>query len=926
MQEVCYLGSLLLSLLTGSLAVTLLSLYQGAEAVLIIIVCSCYVHIILQLLLLFLQWDHYYYLIKVLFGLLQLVTVGSAIEFFHYWNNYSVFSSNPLHKRIILAFESSLLFLLSVNGIFLGIWKKAKDKTIEVDTNENLSNRIETLGNFKENNNLLYVPNDKFVPLKDSAQTLTPQMFNIQLGVNNNNILFDESNQNGLEMVLNNNKGSDFDSTNKHGNWIKNERSHSKTSESESNASVIRHQLGRSHSHSFKNNNFNKKLRSLSMSSFNSKKSSPSRSPLKNIQALKIKASRKFQLNPMKIKKEKQIQVRRSQDKRPIGLNAKYITRLSTISDLHKSFINILSTSNSEDGVNSRHTSVSNNDIMDQMKGKGHNNNIINTTSNEHYNSSSSAYQQSSFIEVPGHVLNGEQFQNISPKLTEERQAIGRLNNALLPPCLRKHENNFTDSNKLSTLPSQSSGAPSFLIPEMSNDDKCTINDPQDNVLNELNDLTQIPDIGYGTDQNFITPSKARKAFEYPPNISLDMWETNKVDFMRKASENSQHSMLMSPFQFNLNITKMQSISESPLLESKQKFTFPNKNKVLNDIPDENSKIEANDKQSNPNLDKIKQNITHNKSISDTISELDKYLNDYEGSSRDQSQLLEESLRQDTESVTHILTSTSERVSHEFARSSFRHSPTKSLVSIISGGTNSCVNNISLHKQRSQNLSFSTPTHAKTPSQLLQYSFPPNINNMSTQSSPSKHRFKKIGKKLSLSNISDTMFSETEFENGHSRNQSVEFTYIHNLQNSRHFPSKSVSEIPTKSLSSYKHCNNVSRFRTDAAQFNTEISKKKYDRRHSMIAVEKVLRSASSMFYKHNNVAIELTPISDAMKEPVHQPPPIEQQSEERKISNQTSLGSENVYPDIVMSEYDREKWNTMKNLNIIDDEGHLIE
>lgn len=925
MQEVYYLGSLLLSLLTGSIAVTLLSLYQGTKAVLIIIVCSCYVHTILQLLLLFFPWGHYYYLIKVLFSILQLVTVGSTIEFFHYWINNLGFSIDSLHRQLMLAFESSILFLMLVNGLFLGVWIKPQNEIIESDSKQNLNNDVEKVGEVTENDDLLYVPSDKFVPLKDSAQTLTPQMFHIQMGANNNNILFDESNSNGLKIVLSSNKKSNSDSMNMYTNWAKNERLNSKTSETESNVSVIRHQLGISHSHTFKNSNLNKKLRSLSISSYNSKKSSPSRSSLKKIQALKLKASKKFQLNPMKIKKENQTQRRRSQEKKSIGLNAKYMTRLSTISDLHKSFINILSSSNSDDGVNNKHASLSNNDIMNQMKGKRYSNNLANISNNEPYNLSPSAYQHTSFIEVSGDILNGEQCQNISPKLTEERQAIGRINNALLPPCLQKYGSSCNNSCKSSILPTQASGAPSFLIPEMSNDDKCSINDLQDNVLNELNDLMQIPDLGYATDQDFITPSKGRKPFEYPPNISLDMWEKNKVDFMRKASENTQNSTLMSPFQFNMNIDKMQSISESPLLESKQKFTFPSKNKANIDVEDENYEIEIKDKQPISNLDKSTQRATHNRNISDTISELDKYLNDCEGSSKDQSQLLEDSLRQDTESVTHILSSTSERISHEFARSSFRHSPTKSLVSIISGGTSSGINNLSLNKQKSQNLSFSTPTHTKTPSQLLQYSFPPNINNMSTHSSPNKHRFKRIGKKLSLSNISDTMLFETESENGHSRNQSVEFTYIHNLQNNRHFLSKSVSVIPTHSMASHTHHNSASRYLVDSVHSNISKSKKN-DRRHSMIAVEKMLRSASSMLYKHNNVAIEMAPISDTVEEQIHQPPPIEHSLEERKISNQTSLGSENIYPDIVMSEYDREKWNTMKNLNIIDDEGHLIK
>lgn len=907
MLQVCYMGSLLLSLLTGSLSVALVSLYRGSKAVLIIIACSCYLHSVIQLCQLFIPYFIYSIWSQSVLCFLQLLTLCCAIEFFHFWIRNMIPLTDSLHQHIMLAFESSLLFLLLINGLYLGSWIGSQE---EFDQDQDLQD-IESLG--KEdpgNEDIPFVANNKFIPLKDSAQTLTPQLYNVQMGVSNTNALFNENDPNNITSILQNDPKI-VNSTKINRDWMKTERSHSKSSEANSNASVIRHQLGSSRTQSLKKNNLNNKLRSLSSSS---KKSSPTQSPLKGLKVFKFKSPKKFTFKQNKVHKENEIQLRDSQDKKSIGLNGKYLTRLSTISDLHKSFINLLGTSTSEDGLNNIQNSITNNNI-----------NKIKTQENQ---PSPIAYHHTSYIELSGQPLNEHQLQNVSPKLTQERIAIGRINNALLPPCLQSHDTNIDNNNNnlQDIVPTNSADAPSFLIPEMSESDGTSKNNiiipPQETVLNDLNDLAQVPNLEFGTDKDFITPTENNKAFEYPPKISLDMWERNKVDFMRKASEQSQNSTLLSPFQFNLNPSQMQSISESPLLESKQHFSFPKK-----EISSEDDEFEHTDEDKLMTDNQLKnqaetdiQANKHERNISDTISELDKYLNDFEASSKDQSQILEESLQQENNSTTNILVSTSERISCEFTRTSTRHSPTKSLVSIISGGANGGVSGLGIHRQRSQNLTFGTPNHARANSQ---YSFPQNVN-ISTQSSPTKQRFKRIGKKLSLSNISDNMFSDSESKYNHSRNQSVEFTYINDLQNNRHSPSKSISVIPTNTMSSHIPHNSISKHRRDNEYAISETPKKKGDRRHSMAAVEKMIRSASSVFYKQSNVNIGMTPSEDATNEFVFKQPVMENLVEERKVSNQTSLGSDNIYPDIVMSEYDREKWNTMKDLNMIDNEGHL--
>lgn len=907
------MGSLLLSLLTGSLAVALAALYRRSMAVLIIIACSCYLHCVCQLVQLFIIQANkpvFTVAIQVVLGLLQLITVGSAIEFFHFWISNIIPINDPIHQHMMLAFESSLLFLLLVNGLFLGICISSQE---EYDSNQDLQD-IHKVGKDIEATDVQFVPDDKFVPMKDSAQTLTPQMYNIQMAIDHSHYLFNDNNPEDIKSVLN--QGKNIIGHNRE--WITNSRTQSKSSETNSNLSVIKHRLdGNSRTGSLKKTNINQKLRS---SSFTSKKSSPSQSPLKGLQVFKFKSPKKFSFTQNRIDKNNEIQLRESQEKKPIGLNAKYLARLSTISDLHKSFINLLGTSNnSEEAINNIPNSESSNNIIS----KNYNNHKENETS-------PIGFHHNSFMEVSGQPLNQDSLKHYSPKLTEERIAVERINNALLPPCLQTHDtraehvnnNHNNKSDKDSDLiPTNSEDAPSFLIPEMSGEEAShvppSIPLSKENPLAGLRDLSEVIDVNIASSEDYITPREDQKLFAYPPKISLDMWQNNRAAFMRKASEQSQNSQLMSPFKFNITTEQMQAINESPLLESKQHFNFPPQNnteqgktgKVENKIHDNHI----------PHL------YTNEREISDTISELDKYLNNDDASGRDESQILEESLQQENTSTNNIILSPSERISHEFSRITTRHSPTKSLVSIISGSGANAGGMNTLYRQKSQNLAFGTPTHLRTNSQLLQYSFPRDVN-ISTQSSPTKQKFKRIGKKLSLSNISDNMFSDTESKYNHSRNQSVEFTYIHDLQNKRHSPSKSISVIPMTHISSHISNNSVSRQRVDIGYVSTESPKKKGDRRHSTAAVEKMIRSASSLFYKQSNVDIDMSLANDNANEFIFKQPVMENLVEERKVSNQTTVGSDNIYPDMVMSEYDREKWNAMKDRDIIDDEGHFKE
>ena len=139
----------------------------------------------------------------------------------------------------------------------------------------------------------------------------------------------------------------------------------------------------------------------------------------------------------------------------------------------------------------------------------------------------SNAFPHILFFEVSRRDSNDKQFQKSLPKLTQERQAVERIDNALLPSRFQIYENKFNDkfntNNKPFILPTQNvSGTPLFLLPELYTESS-NIDDHQDNVLNELNDLTQISDLSYQKGRDFMTSSTDQKVFEYSRNITLDV-------------------------------------------------------------------------------------------------------------------------------------------------------------------------------------------------------------------------------------------------------------------------------------------------------------------------------------------------------------------------------------------------------------------
>lgn len=1012
MFNIIFIITILLSLLTGSVSITLLSLYHQFEITLIIITCASFIYALTVIAKLFINEKHkpnFYPWLQSLCLICQLVIWGAIIEFFNFTvKNDSFNLDDDLHNRLLIVFESSLLSNLLVNGVFLGYMiKKIKPITNrESDNDDNSIGDVSHDGIFDpkilnsdnlNNDHMINadpVPINKFIPYKDSAQTLTPDLnnncysiLNVQrtiftnevdivnemISKNSNNFNSNGNNNINISNKINIEKNKD------NLNWMMQRIQSSKFSEdqsSTSNASVIKHKLGDiniENTHELHEPSDNKSIKSRLRSLSNTSGS-------KKLQSLKFNGLRfKFNSNK-KINKRtiSQNDIKNSGNnsliktnqlnKNSINLNKRYLTRLSTISDLPKSFGNFLnnSASNNNNSITSPTTDVRQSIFM---------------ASNRESNRFSSFDPSNSLSK--------------SPQMVEERQAIERINDALLPSCLHIHKkiystnsinnndvgivnnknkgdeknNDHNDNNKNILLnngnipndnrdytPNSIIRPESRLIPDV--DSKSLRNISSDNMaINGLNDLSQIPNLKIDTNLagNYSDDEKedglqVNKNFNlvgnentgYLNNITLAMWENDKVNVLRKLSE-SQNSMLLSPFQFQDDL-KMDSITESHSLELKPEFKQNDGNDGKNNDNHNNILYP------NANTLSIIQKNSKLDNQEDTISQLDEYFNTFnKDTSTDPVEILENSLRQQDFSLDNAFTNEINKtttISKEYSKNnvSHKHSPTKSIVSLLSGSG-------SLQRQKSQSFNISTPVHTRTNSQI-QYIFSQGSNNngnnnvqfitsknynynnpnffnnsninTSTQSSPTRQRFKKIGKKLSLSNLSDKNDFDYDSSNAifeHNRGRSIDFSYLHQIQNqssSQHSPKKSISEMSliSGSQSNIGIANCGNNFVSDTP--TTEKRKTSFSRK---------LKNASQMFYKHKNTTIVGSVGLPNDKIEVNSTftgedtPKISLDS--RQVSNQESSNSENNYPTNVVSEYDKEKWNTLKNLKVIDDQGH---
>lgn len=778
--------SVLISLLTGSLCTALTALYHQNKADLIIITCSSFLYALATLFTILNSTFRSLWTIRALNIVAQLLIIACTINFF----NNTVKFHNPItdniHKHLIVAFESSLILNLFINGSYIGYSNSLVD-------NDQIKNVDEESENFIEE--------DKYIPLKNSSQTLTPDM---------ENLMYETGKINNID-------------------WFLQEFPRDKSNDATSTASVIKHQLGpvvpstsEVNSFSKSQDNIKSRLRSLSQTS---KKY--------NLKFMFRNGKKPTTGNDNTVKME-------TPQQKDINLNTKYVTRLSTISDLPKSFLNmIMNPSNSE----LNHITPQTQDRPDSM--------ILDTPNQRATD-----------------VLQEEDVFPFSPALQSEKNAIVRINNALLPPCLHSSENISIPANLTNQMKSNSP-----LVVDIETNSNGTLG--SDTSILEDRNLKNIPETQRINFNNTIS-NELLSHIEVPPNVTLDMWEKNKTALLERAAE-LQNNVLLPAFHLDMNHEISQPfdlVPPTPELQSKSSFSFP-PDKQLNLKPHVLSPILTDDQH-------------------DAISALDEYLNDASLFEENEIQLLEESLAYEEISPSNAKPSSNDGFSNQA-----RHSPTKSLISIMSGGGASVTKKKSLSGLSSFKIQSSS--HHRSNSQL-NFKFPigPSANN---SSSPTKsHRLRRIGKKLSLSNISDQFtpfLSEigTHSSSNHNRGKSVDFSYLHSLQ--CHSPSKSVSGISITSTIPQ-------------------------EKRHS-ITGDYVSRRASGMFYKqHHNVTFTYNP------EEIIEPPTASLTNDDsgtRQISQPTScqtMESENVYPEVVTSQYDREKWNTMINLNIIDSTGKI--
>ncbi|CCF55523.1 hypothetical protein KAFR_0A00850 [Kazachstania africana CBS 2517] len=792
MTKIVGLASVFLSFALGSLCILLLSLSHQQEISLILITCSSFLYglVLLVTLLIRVPFE------KVIRGtvdyILQLITLGSSVAFFSNLIKQENISTSLLQKRVLIATGSILLFSLFCNGYFIGM-----ESTATSPSKETLHDAEQNIPEYTEKN--------RFVPVKNSSQTLTPDM-DIQ-----------EQNYNEIENKI---------------NWLMDDLPQNAYSDQMSNRSVIHHELKRVTS--LRNSSAQKNARSIK---------APSSKRRKNKLA-SIKQKFGFTQSIVTKKNASNSNKVNNSNKGRLVVSIRDSEKLFRTSDLTKRISN-MTFSNSAIG-------------FDNLL-----NSVAETSRSEVLNTSHLASVEKL----------SEQLMVASPALIQERSAIERINSALLPPCLRLTE---------------TSRQPSFDVedePQLGNQ----INDLNDrfdseqksncatNVLDN-NNLRQISEI---IDLNFDhTSLYSAEHVEFPPNVTLEMWRKDKESFL-KREESINREALLPPFKFDLGKALAYSANDdSPLsspVETDRKLHL-----------DLNQKIISNDRRDISAIIKLVE-----RSNEDAISQLDKFLNEFSLEEGTENQCLEESLSH--KNSMSVISDDATRDTITGVRA--HHSPSKSIASIISGNES--------FTKKSQHALNSILKHSRTNSQVT-YTFPSSTNfGRSVHSSPTKsQRIKRMGKKLSLSSITDAVSSSFSQEfttplgsRSHNRGKSVDFSYLHSIQN---------NSSPIKTIS-----------REHSLRDN---------RRHSLAPSILLRDTARSSIYLHSNatvhpnqeVAFDVTLNNNSFNEP---------QDQSRSVSHPDSIESTesaNMYPDIVMSEYDREKWNTMRTLNIIDSKGQI--
>lgn len=721
------------------------------------------------------------------------MTLGASIEYFNHTIKYTIPTDTHLHKNLLISLDSLLLCSFLVNGFTLGFTRESIYSSQE---NKDLESHEPKA--FMDN---IHEKIEKYVPVKNSAQTLIPETDALQ----------------NLQRIPSWNVGQD---------------SAAPLGETASMSSVIQHRA--------ESMNLPKvaTLDGHTTGKLPNLKSVMTSSKLKRPFIFKFNSSRTFaKKNGIRLRKRRNSTLWGRQDKSR-SVSSRHMGRLSTIPDLSRSVLNCSVTSQNANSGNKFDKSADS--IIDPSQFKG--------------------------CSRRGSSL---------PAIELERNAIERINSALLPPCLK------ISDPPLASSPLPMAGLGLGGLSPVKSDFSA------DNSIerNGLEDIPQVPQLPDETASNFFTEQDVPN-IDIPQTVTLEAWEKNKDSFLKRATDiskqnnsgndNNANTGLLPALRFESE--KRAPVPEIPDLQAKHDFCFP---------VQKPSELQTKFEDSN----------------CDTISALEQYFRDIGEEEKLEGVNIEDGFQNHNKSPSFY----AQRFSKDLHRNSVKHSPTKSIVSMISGKE-------SLGGfQRSQTMLVNNSNSDGSP----------------TKSSPSRsQRLKRMGKKLSLSNISDTMINMTgnpdsgnelksPFKDGRVRGKSVDFSYIYNLQSS-HSPTKSTSGLSSNHGSIYNN------------------------RRHS-VATERSSGKGISNFQLANanvncntnfnvngsnvnaNINTNVNPNTNTKETEAivecRTPPPNRIPSTE---SSDVSAVSTTNYPDIVMSEYDRERWNTLLSLRLINSKGQF--
>ena len=965
----------LVALATGSIGTALIVLYRQYEVELIIITATTFLSSISVLVRLIFSnsilGDLRATVLGIVFNLATLCTVIECLNRIIHSTRIVFYSVTE--ERLTLGFNSLILFTLFINGIFEGyccVLSKQRKELREIENSIGSVAVMETekvsdlQGNTAE---YRHVPLNKFVPLKDSSQTLTPEM-DPDVQARNQELrlawLMEELGKknsmesNSFSTVIRHNMSSPITS------FIRDcERTEQKTTilGRSSSLKLASPKLVLSYS--------GPKRKSLPPSIMNTRRSlSNSMSLRSKKRATTATLSSRTSMTNLKEQRGRSYTCHKSSS--PVDKtipSPRRITRLSTITDISRSLLNFVSSSPSSvhNDNSSRHTTEQYSPKIPEP---------VNAKPND----------------ISPQTLD-------SPQLQMERNALERINSALLPPYLhtpdtmRSAVEVFNNPNTPTSLPdpqaavlnvtgpafshlqksytfpehinTPATGATAYYSPlskinsassngnvnvhiniSASNNNSGDTNRISDkkNVDSSISDNNNINTITNGNkykpvmsfledlpEVNELTFSKSgpkrqtkqwisMPQMDIPPNVTPEMWERDKEKFLERADCLQQKIVVSSlnldeepHIDANVSLSSGTSKSSSgdlSMLEGKKPTlaaaleTAPKK-VSSGQLPREEqvSKIEGGDK----------------RIVSDTISELEEYLHERPRTDEENEQLLIDSLKQKQVSADFL-----DFVPHHRPVRSLGHSPTRSIGSIISSG--------SAHGTLSRNNSTKAQFfHGRSNSQI-QYVFPNSgspQHSVSTQSSPrrSSSRYK-YSKRLSTSGLSDGIrtpqihsgnrhsfngASWKGFLKGHSRGRTIDLSYISALQS---------QDSPVETL---RRLSVAASPQSSAA--HDEI------RRHS-VSADRMSRASTSLLHllhldTSRSTLLSVNEMVSSTTPSMVPPEPLEERETIADVSGSTperSKDSDNTYPDIVMGQYDKEKWNTMLNVNIIDANGNL--